>query len=330
MLAALDEVATAQSGVFTVGQARAAGYTDEEIRSHIRLRHWVRRRRGVYCSADVWSAAAPDAGRVHLLDCAAVLVSLDRAATVSHASAAVLHALVRPAVAPPEVALTDPANWRTGRGYRVSQAQLPPLDVVPWGGFRATSVARTLVDCAREWGLVDAVVAMDDALHRQLVVPSALQDVVARERRWEGVATAARAVGLADGLAESPLESRGRVLIVTSGLPAPELQVELWDCDGFIGRVDGWYEDAAVAVEFDGAVKYLDPRGGRSPGEVLWREKRREDRLRATGVRPVRLAQQDFGAGWVASRRRLRELLAAPHLGRRDFTVVRTARRLAG
>lgn len=330
VLPVLEELATRQSGVFTVGQARAVGYTDEEMRSELRLHRWVRRRRGVYCSAGTWADAAPDRARVHLLDCAAVLVSLGRPSAVSHASAAVVHSLVLPDVVPTVVALTDPDNWRTGRGYRVSQAQLGASDVTSWAAFSATSVARTLVDCAREWDLVDAVTALDDALHRRLVVPTDLVDVVARQRHWAGIGTAARAVGLADGASESPLESRGRVQIVTSGLPAPELQVELWDAAGFLGRVDGWYEDAAVALEFDGAVKYLDPRGARSPGQVLWEEKRREDRIRATGVRVVRLAHQDLGAGWGASRRRLRDLLASPYLGPRTFQVVRSARRRAG
>ena len=45
-----------------------------------------------------------------------------------------------------------------------------------------------------------------------------------RHRR-AGIGSAARAVGLADGRAESPLETRGRLRILGSGLPAPELQV---------------------------------------------------------------------------------------------------------
>jgi hypothetical protein len=311
--------------VFTVAQAVGAGYSREDIRSQVRTRAWTRCRRGVYCTTEVSVRAAGDEAAAHLVACAAVLVSLGRGAALSHSSAAVAHSLVVPRGALAGVRLTDPDNWRTGRGYRVSQAQLPGEDVQPWGAFPVTSAARTLVDCAREWDLVDAVIAMDDAVHRGLVGESALRDVVLGQRHWEGIAGAARAVGLTDGRAESPLESRGRVQIVTSGLPVPELQVELWDDGGFIGRVDGWYEDAAVALEFDGAVKYLDPRDGRSPGEVLWREKRREDRLRATGVRLVRLARPDMGAGWSSSRRRLRDLLASPYVGRRDFRVVRRA-----
>lgn len=330
MLPVLDEIAVRQFGVFTAAQVLAAGHSREEVRTLLRTGEWQRRRRGVYCVGETAARAAGDRRLAHLLDVAATLVALPRRPAASHASAAAVHELVTPRGGLAEVRLTDPGNWRVGRGYRVSQGTLPAGTVTDWASFSVTTVARTLVDCAREWELVDAVVALDDAIHRELTDPRLLRAAVAGARHWEGAAKAARAVGLADGRAESPLESAGRVRILTSGLPAPELQVELWDDDGFIGRVDGWYDDAAVALEFDGAVKYLDPRGGRSPGEVLWQEKRREDRMRAAGARPVRIAQEDLGGGsWPRVRDRLRGLLATPYAGRRAFRVVRT-RRLAG
>ena len=104
---------------------------------------------------------------------------------------------------------------------------------------------------------------------------------------------------------------------------APELQVELHDSRGFLARVDAWYEDAAVAIEFDGRVKYLDPRDGRSAGEVLWQEKRREDRVRGVDVRFVRLAKEDMGARWPGVATQISRQLATPHTGPRRFTVVR-------
>jgi predicted transcriptional regulator of viral defense system len=330
VLSALDEVATRQFGVFTTVQVVAAGYSRDELRTFLRTRRWVRCRRGVYSTAETFTAAAGDPHLTHLLQVAAVLVALERRVTVSHASAAAVHALLVPPRALAEVRVTDPDNWRAGRGYRVSQASLSPEEASGWGGFAVTTVARTLVDCAREWELADAVVALDDALHRGLTDRDRLREAVSVARHWEGASRAARAVGLADGLAESPLESAGRVRIVTSGLPVPELQVELWDADGFVGRVDGWYDEAAVVVEFDGAVKYLDPAGGRSPGEVLWLEKRREDRMRAAGVRPIRVVQADLGRTWPAVRDRLRNLLASPMTGRRAFRVVRSRPHLAG
>ena len=70
-----------------------------------------------------------------------------------------------------------------------------------------------------------------------------------------------------------------------------------------VGVVDAWFEEAAVAVEFDGRVKYTDPWRGRLPEQVLWDEKRREDELRALDIRVVRIADADLGAAGRRSRR---------------------------
>ena len=261
----------------------------------------------------------------HLADCLAVLVSLDPGPVVSHASAARLHRLLLPRDLDDEVRLTDEQQWRRGRGYRVARAALPAADLQSVLGFGITSPSRTLVDCAREWQLEDAVVAMDAAIHDGRVTRAHLRRAVLSASHWVGIGSAGRAVDLADGRAESPLETRGRLALLAAGLPRPELQVELHGTHGLLARVDAWFDEAALAVEFDGRVKYADPRDGRDPGEVLWREKRREDAVRELGVRFVRLAQDDV----VGHRRRelagrLSPLLAAPPLGVRRFTVVRT------
>ena len=79
-----------------------------------------------------------------------------------------------------------------------------------------------------------------------------------------------------------------------------------------------------MAIEFDGQVKYRDP--WRDPGRVLWEEKRREDAVRALGIRFVRLADRDVDAGWAPSEERVRGLLASPGPAVRDFVVVRRDR----
>jgi hypothetical protein len=200
-------------------------------------------------------------------------------------------------------------------------APLSPGEVVRHGPFRITSVARTLVDCAREWPLEQAVVAMDAALLAGRTTPRELSHVATAQRSWRGAPRARRAIGLADGRAESPLESRGRLRIVGSGLPTPELQVEIRSEGRLVGVVDAWFDDAAVAVEFDGRVKYTDPWRDRAAGRVLWEEKRREDRLRALGIRVVRIAGADLGEDWPATARVLAGLLGTPGPAVRRFTT---------
>ncbi len=164
---------------------------------------------------------------------------------------------------------------------------------------------------------------MDAALHKGQVLRADLAEAVHSARHRAGASDAARALGLSDGRAESPLETEGRLALLAAGLPAPELQVELHDARGFVARVDAWYDDAALALEFDGRVKYLDPHDGRSAGEVLWQEKRREDQVRGLDVRFVRVAKEDMGARWPGLASRIRRLLATPYAGARRFTVVR-------
>ncbi|MCA0144474.1 hypothetical protein [Blastococcus sp. LR1] len=319
----LRAIADTRLGVFTSQEALGVGYLVDDIRSELRTRRWIRLRKGVYiASGDV---VAADARSRHLIDALAVLLSLGPGPVLSHASAAQLHGLVIPRAQPVEVRVTAVDQWRRGRGYRVARAALPDEDLVPWTGFRATSTGRTLVDCAREWSFVDSVVAMDAAMQERKIGRAAIRRAVLSGSHRVGIAGAARALQLSDGRAESPLETRGRLALLAAGLPRPELQVDIYDDAGFVGRVDAWYAEAAVAVEFDGQVKYLDPRNGLLPGEVLWQEKRREDRLRETGARVVRVGNQDLGAGWAAKVARIRSLLAAPYVGQRQFRAVPTA-----
>ncbi|MFQ1003530.1 type IV toxin-antitoxin system AbiEi family antitoxin domain-containing protein [Modestobacter sp. SSW1-42] len=308
----LRDAALRQWGAFTASDVAHAGLAPTDVQSALRRREWSRLRRGVYVERDVLEDAIRrgDAAS-HRLRCAAVLLCLGGRPAVSHASAARLAGLLAPRGAEADhVSLTDEQQWRTGRGYAVMRAALPAHHVRVDGRFRTTGPARTLVDCARSWSLEDAVIAMDAALHSEEVTEAELRTAVLEQTHWAGIGAAARAAGLADGRAESPLETLGRLRMLGSGLPAPELQMDLHGPRGFVGRVDAWWEDAAVAVEFDGLVKYTDPFDGRSAAQVLWEEKRREDELRDLGVRVLRIVSADLGEAWPVKVARLRSLLA--------------------
>ncbi|MBN1091174.1 hypothetical protein JKP75_00315 [Blastococcus sp. TML/M2B] len=318
----LQAVARRRGGVFTVADARRVGYRPDEIRAAVVSRRWRRLRRGIYVAAETWAATAGDERERHLLHALAAFAALGPGPALSHSSAARHHGLVLPRAVDADVRLTHPDQWRTGPGYRIAAAELPPEDLVDAGPFVVTTAARTLVDCAREWDLLDAVVALDDALHRTQVRRVDLVATVLRQTHWLGIGSAARAVDLADGLAESPLETRNRLRLLEAGFHAFESQVELHGPGGFVARVDGWLDDIAVAIEVDGYVKYADPLDGRTPAEVAWQEKRREDRIRDLDVPVVRITQADFPR-LERPIRRLHELGNRPSSGPRRFRVVR-------
>ncbi len=317
----LRAAAERRRGLFTAADARRAGYDHSEIRHLCRAGTWRRLRRGVYVSADDLARAEAE-GKRRQVDALAVLVALDRpTAALSHLTACHLWGL--PVRRDPDalVRLTDPTHTRTGRGFRITCGPLGDDEIRTDGPLRLTSPGRTLVDCAREGPLEDAVVAMDAALLRRRLTSAELAAAAGRAARWPGAARAARAVALADGRAESPLETRGRLRVIGAGLPAFDLQREVWAGGRRIAVADLWFDESAVAVEFDGQVKYTEP--WRDPGRVLWEEKRREDRVRALDIGVVRIAAADLTTGWPALEARLRELTSRPGPAARRFTTVR-------
>ena len=317
----LRAAADRRCGVFTATEAVAAGHGHSEIQNLTGSGRWVRLRRGVLIAADDLERARAD-GQGHRVDCVAVLLALGRPRTaVSHVSAAQLWELPVPRSTAAPVRLTDPDRWRRGEGYVMTRAPLGAGEAWRSRPLRLTSAPRTLVDCAREWPLDDAVVAMDAALLAGRTTLPEVRAPAAAVHHWPGASRAVRAAALADGRAESPLETRGRLRIVGAGLPVPELQVEIRVGGRLLAVVDAWFEEAAVAVEFDGRVKYSDPWRGRSPERVLWDEKRREDELRALDIRVVRVADGDLGGRWTDIGTRLGRLLATAGPSVRRFTA---------
>lgn len=297
--------------------------TGSEVRTAVRTGAWVRLRTGVFVSAQDL-AEVERTGRRPGLDALAVVASLGRSSAVlSGATAARVWGLPRPRTGPPGVHLTDPHRWRRGRGWLMTRAELPDDEVTVRGTYRVTTPARTLVDVARSWPEVHAVAAVDAALLRGLTAREELSRTLGRQSRVAGVPRSVRAVRLADGRAESWLETYGRLTFAALALPPFVPQVELWSGGRLLEVVDGWYAEAALAFEFDGRVKYRHPQYGRTPEEELWREKRTEDAVRSLGVRFVRVAVEDL----APSRRqelgvRVRRQLAVPGPAQRPFREV--------
>lgn len=274
----------------------ADGADPDDIKRRLARGEWTRVRRGIYVSAEDLSQLSARERR--LLDIDATMLRANHLAVVSHRSAAQLHCieLLRTPTGPVEV--TNPRGHAGHRrpGLHTYCAALDPDEIVVVGRHRVTSVARTLVDLARCLPFDESVAAADGALHRRLVTRSELTTAVERASRRPGVCTAARVIRFADGRAESAGESRSRVLIDRQALPRPELQVPIHGMRGDVfARCDfGWREFRTVG-EFDGAQKYgrlLRP--GQPPGDAIYQEKLREDRIRELGWTVVRWTWADL------------------------------------
>lgn len=104
------------------------------------------------------------------------------------------------------------------------------------------------------------------------------------QRRWEA------ALAFADPLAESPGESLSRVVISRLGFEVPALQHEIVLPHGGLRRTDFWWKTAGIVGEFDGRQKYTRARelNGRTTGDVVMEERRRERDIEQQGYRMLR------------------------------------------
>ncbi|MGI3782613.1 MAG: hypothetical protein ACRYG2_17770 [Janthinobacterium lividum] len=244
-------------------------------------------RRGAY----VRPVEVPDTTeKKHRLLIDATLPQLERAAVLSHGSAAVLHGLPVWPDAVAQVHLTRPRSGG-GQRRRIVHRHATPLDgseVTEVEGIPVTTRGRTVVDLARTVPLERGVTAADRALALGLD-RSELDEAVRRSARWPGAAVGRRVAALADPRSESVGESLSRVLLADWGVPSPELQLEVFDRSHLVGRVDFAWPELGVLGEFDGRVKYGRLlRAVDDVGEVVYREKLREDALRDLGWQVVR------------------------------------------
>jgi hypothetical protein len=296
----MDEVfaviAAPQGGVVMRSQALAAGYTEAEIDRRRRQKLWVPIRRGAYVERHVFAAMTRE--QLHRAMIHAVVRSLERPAVVSHVSAAVLRGLPAWGLDLSLVHMTrgDLHSPRIEGGVHHHAGELRDDDVEELDGVCVTSPARTAIDTARVTAFEAAVVVTDALLHQGLVDNAAILERLDSMRDWPGTCNAGRVAEFADGRSESVGESRSRVAFELVGLPRPDLQRLITTPDGrIIGRSDFVFDGFWTIGEFDGRVKYgrlLKP--GEDPGDVVWREKQREDRIRDLGYEVGRIIWSDL------------------------------------
>lgn len=279
----LLRIAKAQYGCLTTAEAYARGVTDRELARVVRDGGLLHPFRGGYAVPPPEGTSPED---VHRLLCRCALRVYPDGALAS-VSAVVAHdlpvsgaGLLRPVV-------RRPVHRGCGVKGVVLRRQTSRQVDSPLGP--TTPLVDALVELAIDEGTLPAVVSADAALRRRLVTGADLEEAVARARNWPGVGRAKAMCSLVDGRSESPGESLTRCELEMAGIPVTP-QVEVRDAYGrFVARVDLMVDGTKVVVEFDGRVKYAD--GDR---ETLWKEKRREDRLRRLGYTVVRVTWADL------------------------------------
>lgn len=154
----LIDIAAAQSGYFTAGQAREAGYSYCAQRYHVNRGNWQQVDRALFRLPE-WPAGPNE----HLVRWA--LWSKGRA-VVSHETALAVHDLGD--VNPARIHLTVPPGFRQQtHGVIVHRGELPLGDVWEQEGYRITTPLRSVLDVAAGHLEVDQLATViADALHK--------------------------------------------------------------------------------------------------------------------------------------------------------------------
>jgi Protein of unknown function (DUF559) len=127
-------------------------------------------------------------------------------------------------------------------------------------GIEMTTPARTAFDLGRRKGFTAAVIRLDALAHATDLKMADVELLADRHRGARGVVQLRRVLPIVDGGAESPYETKTRLLLIANELPRPQTQIEVpGDWGKVIARIDMGWEEWKVGVEFDGAHHWTDP-----------------------------------------------------------------------
>jgi hypothetical protein len=253
----LRRLADEQGGQFTPLEASACGVSKDQLHRMAksgeveRLLYGAYRFAGLIMDEWAWGRAA--------------LNSFGEGAALSHEWAAAAHG--QPGYAFPSrpiVSLVRRARPRAGTDLRRVDV-LDPVDVTTVRDLRVTTGARTVLDLAGplgEAGRHGAVLTLvDNAITRRLTSAGQLH------RRATALDDGSPAPGWvrdvtqpgAAKIFQSWLERTAAAEMERRRLPLPRWQVPVYDDDGYIGTVDGLYEDTPVIIEWEGLRFHMSP-----------------------------------------------------------------------
>ncbi|QIG41834.1 hypothetical protein G5V58_02710 [Nocardioides anomalus] len=276
----------------------ADGWTDRGLARMVASGQWARVRRGAYVEGSPWRAAGAS-GR-HELRTRAVMAQARTEVVASHASGVPLYdgpvwGLDLEEV---HVTRTDNKAGRREAGVRQHCGRLLDGDVTTLHAVPVMSAARLALEVTTVAPTEAALAVVNHLLHSG---QTSLEQVRARYAagidRWSGTLATDLVLRLANPAISSVGESRTLYLCFSHHLPAPFAQHPIRDERGRTAFwVDFAWPELGVFLEFDGREKYSRHlRPGESPGDAVFREKRREDRIRElTGWRCIRITWRDL------------------------------------
>jgi hypothetical protein len=153
-------------------------------------------------------------------------------------------------------------------------------------GLPVTTPARTAFDLGRRYGRTLAVIRVDALIQATGLKPMDVEILLDRYRGARGIVQLRDVIELADTGAESPQETRTRLVLTDAGLRPAQTQIDVFGRFGdHIGRIDMGWPAWKVAVEYDGKQHWTNP-------AIRARDIDRQAELEAMGWRLVRVSAE--------------------------------------
>jgi hypothetical protein len=221
-----------------------------------------------------------------------------RAAVVAGRSAAALHGAKWVADDAPAQILYG--NRRPPQGIHTWSDRCADDEIQTVNGVVVTTPARTALDIACHYPFDPAVAAIDALARATKLEVAHVEALAKRYRGRRGIRGALEVLDLVDPGAESPQETRVRLLLVRAGLPRPETQLPVYDEFGqLVAELDMGWRDVMVGVDYEGKHHWKTPR-------QIRRDIRRHEAVTELRWIDVRVTAEDTDAGIIGRVERAR------------------------
>ncbi len=205
-----------------------------------------------------------------------------RTATLVALSAAAIHGSKW--IAPKLPAELNQPSQHKAENLVLHHFNLPSDEVVIRRGIPVTTPARTAFDLGRQKNRTLAVIRVDALIQATKLKMTDLDAFIERHRGAPGIVRLREVVALADPGAESPQETRTRLILTRAGLRPSHTQIDVFNRYGeHVRRIDMGWPEWLVGVEYDGPQHWTDP-------EIRAKDIDTQAELEAMGWRIVRVS----------------------------------------
>ncbi len=181
--------------------------------------------------------------------------------------------------------LNQPSQHKT-KGIVLHNDRLSPDEITIVRGVDVTTAARTAFDLGRGYGRTLAVIRVDALLQATPLLLADIETLIDRHRGTRGIVQLREVVKLADAGAESPQETRTRLLLTNAGLRPRQTQIDVFNRFGdHIHRIDMGWPKWKVGVEYDGEQHWSNP-------AIRAKDIDQQAELEALGWRMIRVSSE--------------------------------------